>query len=83
MLDEDPYSVDPRNIGHIAIPATMYEGRIFKVAEELVNQRIAPNLNSRIFTSNESERHVHSGCSCEVAEFIGEHSSKSGWIENA
>lgn len=82
VLDEDPYSVDSRNIGHIAIRTTMYEGRIFNVAEALVNQRIAAKLNGRLLTNKESEHHVHSGCGCEVAGFIGEHTSKSGWIEN-
>ena len=82
VLDEDPYSVDSRNIGHIAIRTTMYEGRIFNIAEDLVNQRTSPKLIGRLITHEETEHHVHNGCGCEVAGFIGEHTTKSGWIEN-
>jgi predicted amidohydrolase YtcJ len=79
VLDEDPFGVDPRDLGRIRISATMFEGRIFDVPSDLVEQRIAAESHHRASAERVSEGVTQEGCGCEVASFLGEHTTRSGW----
>ena len=80
VLDEDPYEVDPSQIGKIRIRATMFEGRIFNIAPDLMEQRIAPHgaTPSSGVVVVDSCSH-ESGCGCEVAMFIARYVEAEGW----
>lgn len=80
VLDEDPYAVDPSRLGSIPIRSTMFEGRIFHVPSDLVDQRAR---NSAVFESQVQRGSISDyaehGCGCEVAEFIATHLADNGW----
>lgn len=79
ILDDDPYGVDPRNIGRIPIRTTMFEGRIFEIRPELVEQRINESTGRQSSASPCICEGIDHGCGCEVAAFIARHASISGW----
>ena len=79
ILDDDPYGVDPRNIGKIPIRTTMFEGRIFEIRPELVEQRINESMGGQSSTHPGICEGIDHGCGCEVAAFIARHASISGW----
>ena len=79
ILDDDPYGVDPRNIGRIPIRTTMFEGRIFEIRSELVEQRINESMGGQSSAPPCICEGIDHGCGCEVAAFIARHASISGW----
>lgn len=79
VLDEDPYGVDPRDIGGIPIRTTMFEGRIFDVPSDLVEQRCSALRRPGQSSEASPGAGTDHGCGCEVAAFIGERMTSSGW----
>lgn len=79
-LDTDPYDTDPGRIGDIPIRTTMFEGELFDIPAELVEQR--SRAASAIRTTDiggAHEGHAQHGCGCEVAAFIADHMTAVGW----
>ena len=79
ILDEDPYEVDPRDIGRIPIRTTMFQGRTFDIASELVEQRCSTAPISDELSGTDTREGVDHGCGCVVASFLGEHMTTKGW----
>ena len=79
VLDVDPFEVDPRDLGRIPIRTTMFEGRLFDIAPDLVEQRIAACLQDEVSDDQANGTVANSGCGCEIAGFIGEHTTRTGW----
>ncbi len=71
VLDGDPYEIDPRKLARIPIVSTMFEGKVFEIAADLVAQRINTNYEPADLGDQQLE-HVHSphSCGCEVASFL-------------
>lgn len=80
ILDGDPYDVDPTRLASIPVLATIFEGQVFPVAEDLVQQR--RDVNNASAVSRISGQHddcLAHGCGCDVAEFIACNIGKNGW----
>ena len=79
-LDSDPYESDPSRIGSIPIRTTMFEGRLFDVPADLVDQRVsAANFIHTVPRGIAGETQCDHGCGCEVAGFIADNLSANGW----
>lgn len=79
ILDEDPYGADPHRIGEIPIRSTMFEGRVFDVPGELVDQRCNGSVRNNVACQPIFGGGTDHGCGCEVAAFLGEHVTTTGW----
>ena len=79
VLDEDPYGADPTRLGAIPLRTTVFEGRIFDIAPDLVAQRCAGSMAGHTRTNGPGEISHDHGCGCEVAAFISEHMTENGW----
>jgi adenine deaminase len=79
ILDEDPYEADKRRLGEIPIRTTMFEGRIFDVPLDLVAQRCAARSAGEGSSSVVADERLEHGCGCEVAAFISDHMTSTGW----
>lgn len=80
VLDGDPYGTDPRRLSRIPVLATVFAGRVFEVAEDLVRQRIETNYDPDIGTGAIGRAgHSEHGCGCEVAGFLARHVGEGGW----
>ena len=80
ILDEDPYEADKRRLGEIPIRTTMFEGRIFDVPPDLVAQRCAARSAGEGSSSVVADEDLEHGCGCEVAAFISDHMTSTGWV---
>lgn len=79
ILDDDPYETDKRRLGEIPIRTTMFEGRIFDVPSELVAQRCGARSTGDGSSSVAADEGFEHGCGCEVAAFISDHMTSTGW----
>lgn len=79
VLDGDPYDIDPTRLGDIAVTATLFEGRVFPVAGDLVRQRISGLHDGGDVAGIPGDAAAHVGCGCEVAAFIADHMTAGGW----
>jgi len=79
ILDEDPYEADKRRLGEIPIRTTMFEGRIFDVPSDLVVQRCAARSAGEASSGVVADEGFEHGCGCEVAAFISDHMTSTGW----
>jgi len=79
VLDDDPYEADSLRIGEIPIRATMFEGRVFDVDPDLVEQRCSASPATDGASGVVSAAGLDHGCGCEVAAFVGEHMTAHGW----
>jgi predicted amidohydrolase YtcJ len=80
VLAQDPYGVDPRNLGKVRVLATIFEGRCFPVPIEHQEARLfssgsTNDTHNVVGTSNTCDH----GCGCEVANFLSEHVSQHGF----
>lgn len=78
VLDDDPYGVDPGDIGRIPVRSTMFGGRVFDVDPALVDQRCAASMFGGAAGPGAAGGADH-GCGCEVAEFLVTHMTPRGW----
>ena len=80
VLDDDPHDVDASEIANIAIRATVFEGRVFDVPADLVEQRNSmPYPGRSSFAEQDGPSTDDHGCGCEVAEFLAQHVTENGW----
>ncbi len=79
ILDEDPYEANKRRLGEIPIRTTMFEGRIFDVPSDLVAQRCAARSAGEASNGVAADEGLEHGCGCEVAAFISDHMTSTGW----
>ena len=80
ILDEDPYEADKRRLGEIPIRTTMFEGRIFDVSPDLVAQRCTARSAGEASNGVAADEGLEHGCGCEVAAFISDHMTSTGWV---
>ena len=79
VLDEDPYGADPNRLGSIPLRTTVFEGRVFDIAPDLVAQRCAGSSLDDRHAGGPVPTGLDHGCGCEVAAFISEHMTENGW----
>lgn len=80
VLDGDPYGVDPTRMASIPVVATIFEGRVFPIAVDLVQQRCDANSMGPVsFGDLHHDDCISHGCGCDVAEFIANNIGKNGW----
>ena len=79
VLDEDPYGADPTRLGSIPLRTTVFEGRVFDIAPDLVAQRCSGSMAGHSHINGPGDISDDHGCGCEVAAFIGEHMTENGW----
>jgi predicted amidohydrolase YtcJ len=85
VLADDPYEVNPRNLGRVRVLGTVFEGRWFPVPAEIQASRLH---SSGAPTGTDREEHPpmsagcghgdpgghgDHGCGCEVAQFLADH----------
>jgi hypothetical protein len=74
VLADDPFEIDPRDLGRIVVRGSVFEGVWFEVPAEMQATRVAGSslLRSTANGGAHSSWCEH-GCSCEVARFIADH----------
>lgn len=70
VLADDPFSVDPTDLGRIPVRGSVFEGRWFPVPEELQKTRVAGSAPSTGSAGSIAHVDCGHGCACDVAEFI-------------
>ncbi|MEZ5227894.1 MAG: amidohydrolase family protein [Acidimicrobiales bacterium] len=79
VLADDPFSVDPTELGHITVEGTVFEGSWFPVPEEHRRRRSLAAIGGLGRVVGEPGRHPGNaacdghGCGCEVAQMIADH----------
>ena len=73
VLADDPFTVDPTDLGRIPIRGSVFEGRWFPVPEELQKTRVTGSVASGVGEGAPSCTDSGHGCACDVAEFISRH----------
>ncbi len=80
VLEDDPYDVDPTRLARIPVIATIFEGRVFPVPTDLVQQRSDTNYEGAVsVTGAHGDDCAAHGCGCDVASFIANNIGKNGW----
>jgi cytosine/adenosine deaminase-related metal-dependent hydrolase len=80
VLNGDPYDTHPTRLARIPIVATIFEGKSFPIASDLVTQRSDSNyVAAQMSTVADVSGCIAHGCGCEVAEFIARHIDANGW----
>lgn len=69
VLADDPFEVDPSELGRIPIQGTVFEGRWFPVPADRQTTRTRPRANLGAGSVSGSSGCGH-GCACDVAQFI-------------
>ena len=80
VLNDDPYDIDPTRLARIPVIAPIFEGRVFPVAADLVQQRSDANYVGAVSVTGAHDGHCAShGCGCDVAAFVANNIGKNGW----
>jgi predicted amidohydrolase YtcJ len=80
VLGQDPYEVDPTDLGRIRILGSVFEGRWFPVPIEHQEARLrSHHLALRSGDSSEDCSGGDHGCGCEVANFLFDHVAQNGF----
>lgn len=83
VIDEDPFSVDPTDLGKIRVRGSLFEGRWFPVPDHLIERRVehSPTASRSPREAVEAGQHEHVGhtCGCEVAAYMARHMTGRGW----
>ena len=78
-LDDDPYTVDPTDLGRIRVRGSMFEGRWFPVPDQLVERRVENAPTATSSPPGGSGHEVGHTCGCEVAAHMAKHMTRNGW----
>ncbi len=73
VLGDDPFIVDPSDLGSIPVEGTVFEGRWFPVPEDLQRTRTASSLFGTAAGGSVPNAGCGHGCGCDVAQFISDH----------
>ena len=69
VLADDPFEVDPEELGHIPIRGSVFEGRWFPVPAGRQVTRVRSRSSSQAELAGDPIDRGH-GCACDVAQFI-------------
>lgn len=69
ILADDPFEVDPTDLGRIPVLGTVFEGVWFPVSAALQAARASATINNRASMATHSDGCGHR-CGCEVAQFM-------------
>ncbi len=70
VLADDPFTVDPTDLGRIPVRGSVFEGRWFPVPEGLQKTRVAGSIADKEVAGSTPYLDCGHGCGCDVAEFI-------------
>ncbi len=79
VLGDDPFEVDPADLGRIPVRGTIFEGRWFPVADGLRATRAGGAAAGLLGSAPRAATSLGGdhGCGCEVAQFIADHLTRS------
>ena len=78
VLADDPFTVDPTDLGRIPVRGSVFEGRWFPVPEELQQTRVAGSITSNSASGSAPHHGCGHGCGCDVAQFISDNFPAGG-----
>lgn len=73
VLADDPFTVDPTDLGRIPVQGSVFEGRWFPVPEELRKTRVAGSIVGSAAAGSTPHMDCGHGCGCDVAQFISDY----------
>lgn len=72
VLADDPFAVDPTDLGRIPVRGSVFEGRWFPVPEDLQQTRVAGSISAEAASNSAPHMDCRHGCGCDVAQFISD-----------
>ncbi|MCP5030986.1 MAG: amidohydrolase family protein, partial [Actinomycetia bacterium] len=84
VIDDDPYEVDPTDLGSIRVRGSVFQGAWFPVPDDLIERRIehsptTPTASIGVGGGTGPGDCDHQACGCEVAAFMARHLTRHGW----